>query len=89
MYPSNWKGLDFDALEKIHNATDHIPLVLHGGTGIPDDTVSYTHLQAQGRSQAGERSYHAAALYACDNSAHQRRAAQAPAQLLHLSLIHI
>ena len=33
VYPSNWKGLDFDALEKIHNATDHIPLVLHGGTG--------------------------------------------------------
>ncbi len=39
--------------------------------------------QAQGRSQAGERRHHAAALYACDNSAHQRRAAQAPAQLLH------
>lgn len=37
--PSNWKGLDFDALEKIHNATDHIPLVLHGGTGIPDDMI--------------------------------------------------
>ena len=32
-------GLDFDALEKIHNATDHIPLVLHGGTGIPDDMI--------------------------------------------------
>ena len=39
VYPSNWKGLDFDALEKIHNATDHIPLVLHGGTGIPDDMI--------------------------------------------------
>ena len=39
VYPSNWKGLDFAALEKIHNATDHIPLVLHGGTGIPDDMI--------------------------------------------------
>ncbi len=34
-YPANWKGLDFDALAKIHNATGGIPLVLHGGTGIP------------------------------------------------------
>ncbi len=34
-YPENWKGLDFDALDKIHGATNNIPLVLHGGTGIP------------------------------------------------------
>ncbi|WP_291243414.1 ketose-bisphosphate aldolase, partial [Fournierella sp.] len=34
-YPANWKGLDFEALEKIHEATNGIPLVLHGGTGIP------------------------------------------------------
>ena len=33
-YPANWKGLNFEALDKIHNATDNIPLVLHGGTGI-------------------------------------------------------
>ena len=39
VYPANWKGLDFGALEKIHNATDHIPLVLHGGTGIPDEMI--------------------------------------------------
>ena len=39
VYPSNWKGLDFDALEKIHDATDGIPLVLHGGTGIPEDMI--------------------------------------------------
>jgi len=39
VYPSNWKGLDFDALEKIQNATDGIPLVLHGGTGIPEDMI--------------------------------------------------
>ena len=39
VYPDNWKGLDFDALERIHNATDGMPLVLHGGTGIPSDMV--------------------------------------------------
>ncbi len=39
VYPANWKGLDFDALGKIHNATDHIPLVLHGGTGIPAEMI--------------------------------------------------
>ena len=39
VYPANWKGLDFEALDKIHNATDHIPLVLHGGTGIPADMI--------------------------------------------------
>ena len=38
-YPANWKGLDFDALDKIHQATNNIPLVLHGGTGIPDEMV--------------------------------------------------
>ena len=34
-YPANWKGLDFEALDAIHKATDNIPLVLHGGSGIP------------------------------------------------------
>ena len=38
-YPANWKGLDFDALEKIHAITGGIPLVLHGGTGIPADMI--------------------------------------------------
>ena len=38
-YPANWKGLDFVALDKIHNATDNIPLVLHGGSGIPTEMV--------------------------------------------------
>ena len=38
-YPANWKGLDFDALDKIHEATNNIPLVLHGGTGIPDEMI--------------------------------------------------
>ena len=39
VYPANWKGLDFEALEKIHEATNGIPLVLHGGTGIPADMI--------------------------------------------------
>ena len=39
VYPDNWKGLAFDALEKIHAATGGIPLVLHGGTGIPEDMI--------------------------------------------------
>lgn len=39
LYPANWKGLDFDLLEKIKAKTNHIPLVLHGGTGIPSDQV--------------------------------------------------
>ena len=39
VYPPNWKGLDFDALDKIHQATGNIPLVLHGGTGIPQDMI--------------------------------------------------
>lgn len=39
VYPANWKGLDFEALDRIHKATNNIPLVLHGGTGIPDEMV--------------------------------------------------
>ncbi len=38
VYPANWKGLAFDALENIHAKTG-LPLVLHGGTGIPDAMV--------------------------------------------------
>lgn len=41
IYPVNWKGLHFDALEKISEATNGIPLVLHGGTGIPDDQIKH------------------------------------------------
>ena len=39
IYPANWKGLHLDALERIHASTDNIPLVLHGGTGIPADQI--------------------------------------------------
>ncbi|MGL4912748.1 MAG: class II fructose-1,6-bisphosphate aldolase [Romboutsia sp.] len=38
-YPENWAGLSFDALEAINNATGTMPLVLHGGTGIPADMI--------------------------------------------------
>ena len=39
VYPANWKGLSFETLEKIHELTGGLPLVLHGGTGIPDEMV--------------------------------------------------
>jgi fructose-bisphosphate aldolase class II len=39
IYPTNWKGLNFDALAKIQKATGNMPLVLHGGTGIPEDMI--------------------------------------------------
>ncbi len=39
IYPEDWKGLHFDALDNINKATGYIPLVLHGGTGIPDDQI--------------------------------------------------
>lgn len=39
IYPEDWKGLHFDALDKINKATNYIPLVLHGGTGISDDQI--------------------------------------------------
>ena len=38
-YPENWAGLRFDILEKIGEATNPMPLVLHGGTGIPADMI--------------------------------------------------
>ena len=38
-YPENWKGLDFDALANIKALTGDMPLVLHGGTGIPEDMI--------------------------------------------------
>ena len=39
VYPENWKGLNFDVLAKVQEATNGMPLVLHGGTGIPDDMI--------------------------------------------------
>ena len=39
-YPENWLGLDFEALQAIQNTTDGMPLVLHGGTGIPAEMIA-------------------------------------------------
>lgn len=39
VYPENWKGLDFKALENIKTEVGEMPLVLHGGTGIPADMI--------------------------------------------------
>ncbi|MDD3244311.1 MAG: class II fructose-1,6-bisphosphate aldolase [Eubacteriales bacterium] len=38
-YPANWKGLNFDVLAQIQAKTTGMPLVLHGGTGIPADMI--------------------------------------------------
>ena len=38
-YPANWQGLDFEALDAIKAACGDMPLVLHGGTGIPEDMI--------------------------------------------------
>ncbi|OOB79856.1 MAG: fructose-bisphosphate aldolase [Epulopiscium sp. Nele67-Bin002] len=38
-YPENWPGLEFGALDDIQKLTGDMPLVLHGGTGIPEDMI--------------------------------------------------
>ena len=38
-YPANWKGLSFETLDAIQQLTGDLPLVLHGGTGIPADMI--------------------------------------------------
>ena len=38
-YPANWKGLSFETLDAIQQLTGDMPLVLHGGTGIPEDMI--------------------------------------------------
>ena len=39
VYPANWEGLSFETLAAVKEAVGNMPLVLHGGTGIPDDQV--------------------------------------------------
>ena len=39
-YPANWAGLNFDVLAKIQEKTGIMPLVLHGGTGIPAEMIA-------------------------------------------------
>ncbi len=38
-YPENWAGLSFETLDGIQQLTGAMPLVLHGGTGIPEDMI--------------------------------------------------
>lgn len=38
-YPENWKGLSLDTLKEIQAVTNNVPLVLHGGTGIPEEMI--------------------------------------------------
>ncbi len=38
-YPANWKGLSFETLSAVQELTGDLPLVLHGGTGIPADMI--------------------------------------------------
>ena len=38
-YPANWQGLNFEVLENVKKAVGDMPLVLHGGTGIPADMI--------------------------------------------------
>ena len=38
-YPENWKGLSFETLDAIQQLTGEMPLVLHGGTGIPTEMI--------------------------------------------------
>ena len=38
-YPENWAGLSFETLDAVQKETGVMPLVLHGGTGIPEDMI--------------------------------------------------
>mgnify|MGYP000755039817 CR=1 FL=1 len=38
-YPANWEGLSFETLDAVQQLTGEMPLVLHGGTGIPADMI--------------------------------------------------
>ena len=38
-YPANWAGLSFETLDAVQQKTGEMPLVLHGGTGIPADMI--------------------------------------------------
>ncbi len=38
-YPANWAGLSFETLAAVNEAVGDMPLVLHGGTGIPEDMI--------------------------------------------------
>ena len=48
-YPANWKGLSFETLDAVQQLTGDMPLVLHGGTGIPEEMIKI------GRASCRER----------------------------------
>ena len=39
IYPENWEGLSFETLDAIQRKTGEMPLVLHGGSGIPNEMI--------------------------------------------------
>ena len=39
-YPANWKGLSFETLAAVKELVGDLPLVLHGGSGIPDEMIT-------------------------------------------------
>merc|ERR1711879_1077328 len=39
-YPENWQGLNLEVLGQIQDIAGKMPLVLHGGTGIPEDMIT-------------------------------------------------
>ena len=39
VYPADWQGLDFDVLAAIKEQIGDLPMVLHGGSGIPDEMI--------------------------------------------------
>ncbi len=39
VYPDNWAGLNFERLGEVQKASNNLPLVLHGGTGIPEEQI--------------------------------------------------
>ena len=54
-YPENWSGLHLDHLQKLTEAVPNFPIVLHGGSGIPDDQIqaAYNAYSNQGLSAWG------------------------------------
>ena len=56
VYPADWAGLSFERLGEIKAQTGDLPLVLHGGTGIPEDQIKKGHLPGYLQDQRQHRS---------------------------------
>ena len=50
-YPENWEGLSFETLDAIQQKTGIMPLVLHGGTGIPADDLGVSKINVNTECQ--------------------------------------